>query len=100
MYLAIEQTFFNPLPLSVKKEGPKAARVEMVDDGDEQSLVELEGGWELLLQLPHAVHPLDEHRRAVRVRVTLVAVADALREYKVRAIIVCLCAIIIFIYNA
>lgn len=53
----------------------------MINDGDEQALGELEGRGELLLQLPHAVHPLHEHRRPVRVRVALVAVPYALHRH-------------------
>lgn len=53
----------------------------MVDDGDEQPLGELESSWELLLQLPHTVHPLDEDGGAVRVGVTLVAVTYTQLEF-------------------
>lgn len=73
-------TFFNSLPLSVEQEGPKPARVQMVHHRHQQTLGKLKRGRELLLQLPHAVQPLDEHGRAVRVGVALVAVTYTLGE--------------------
>lgn len=50
----------------------------MVHDSDKQSLSELERGGKLLLQLPYAIHPLDEDGRSVRIGMTLVAVANPL----------------------
>ena len=52
----------------------------MIHCSDEQPLSELEGGGELLLQLPHTVHPLHENGRPVGVWVTLVAMAYALEN--------------------
>ncbi len=53
------QRLAEPFPFRVSKEGSISTVVEFIDEGDEQSLVELEGAGELLHELPHAV---DEHQ--------------------------------------
>ncbi len=52
----------------------------MVKDGDEKVVVELESIGELAGNLPHTIDELKKDGRAVRIRVTVITVADSLRE--------------------
>ena len=62
----------------VVEEGAEEAAVEVVAHEEQEVLRELEGVRELAHDLPHAVYELDEHRRAVAVLVSVIAVAHAL----------------------
>ena len=73
------------LSLRVVEECAKEARVEVVQYGDEEVLVELESVWKLARDLPNAVDELEEHGRSVSIRVTVVTVTDSLGEFVSKA---------------
>ncbi len=52
------------LSFVVVEEGAVFTRVDVVHDGDQELFVELELGVELVHELEHAVHELQEDRRA------------------------------------
>jgi hypothetical protein len=52
------------LPFVVVEEGPILARIYVVHNSDEELFVELELGDELMHELEHTVHELQEDRRA------------------------------------
>lgn len=55
--------YILPFFLAVPNEVPKLARVYMIVDFQQESVIELERTWELLHQLPEALNELGEHRR-------------------------------------
>lgn len=55
------QFLLNPLPFAVAQKRAEPARVQMVEDGYEETIVELEGVGELLRDLPDAVDEVQEN---------------------------------------
>ena len=77
---ACGQCSVNTLALAVEQEVAETTRKQVVGQEQQQTRSELEHSGELIHKLPHAVEELKEHRRALRVVVLGVRVADAVLE--------------------
>lgn len=64
---------------TVAQESAKATTVELVDDRQQESIVELDASRELLSHLPNAVDELQEDGRPLRIVVFALAMADSLK---------------------
>lgn len=61
------QFLLNPFPFAVAQKRAESARVQVVQDGNQEAIVELERVGKLLRYLPDAVDELQENRRTVSV---------------------------------
>lgn len=69
----------NPFTFAIAQKGAESTRVQVVQDGDQEAIVEFERVGELLRDLPDAVDELQEDGGTIRVRMMIVAVSYSLQ---------------------
>lgn len=78
-------TFLRPFTFTVEQKCAKATRVQMVENGDQEILIEFKCVRKLFAHLPHTVDELQKHRRPIGIGMMIVAVTDAMLKFMTEA---------------